>query len=343
MNERLCFRVSLTAELDFEGEASNAERCAADLKHRPDVLVPRVVRKYTSKRVLCTEFVRGMVRCNDARDLRAAGFNSRRVGAALSSVFSEMVFVHGHVHGDPHAGNVYVRQRPPPSSRGGGGGGDNGEAGGGGGGRGGGVDAAGGAQDGAGAGGSGGSGGSSSIPIPEGVAASVGRRGAGAGKTVAGRKISHEGLDPQIVLLDHGLYHDVSDELRSDFCKLVLACIRRDPEQTTKYSQRFAGETAISRFFPLILSPWFMFGAGRVSAAELRAAHSGQLPPGVKMEDIGKFLVSLHDEGGTNMLGVLHSLGYTRGILNDIKFPESLRLRAFAKHASYGLAQRALR
>ena len=61
------------------------------------------------------------------------------------------------------------------------------------------------------------------------------------------------------------------------------------------------------------------------------------------MEDIGRFLVSLHDEGGTNMLGVLHSLGYTRGILNDIKFPESHRLRAFARYASYGLAQRALR
>lgn len=61
------------------------------------------------------------------------------------------------------------------------------------------------------------------------------------------------------------------------------------------------------------------------------------------MEDIGRFLVSLHAEGGTNMLGVLHSLGYTRGLLNAIKFPESLRLRAFAKYASYGLAQRALR
>jgi aarF domain-containing kinase len=131
--------------------------------------------------------------------------------------------------------------------------------------------------------------------------------------------------------------------LRSDFCRLVMACIRRDPEATTQYSQRFAGTTEIARFFPLILSPWFVFGAGRVTAADLKAAHGGQLPPGVNMADIGKFLVSLHDEGGTNMLGVLHSLGYTRGILNDIKFPEALRLRAFAKYASYGLAQRALR
>lgn len=238
------FQVSLTAELDFEGEAANAERCAADLKHRPDVHVPRVVRKYTSKRVLCTEYVRGMVRCNDAEELRAAGFSPRRVGAALSGVFSEMVFVHGHVHGDPHAGNVYVRRRPQQQQQRGGGGGGGGVR---------------------------GSSSSSVVPIPEGVA------GSGAGSSSAMTKksaiIGSDGLDFQVVLLDHGLYHDVSDELRSDFCRLVMACIRRDAEQTTRYSQRFAGETAVSRFFPLILSPWFVFGAGHVTAAELKAAH----------------------------------------------------------------------
>ena len=33
---------------------------------------------------------------------------------------------------------------------------------------------------------------------------------------------------------------------------------------------------------------------------------------------------------------MLHSLGYTRGILNDLKFPEALRLRAYARYASQG-------
>ena len=36
------------------------------------------------------------------------------------------------------------------------------------------------------------------------------------------------------------------------------------------------------------------------------------------------------------MLGVLHSLGYTKGILNELRFPESLRLRAFARYAALG-------
>ena len=60
----------------------------------------------------------------------------------------------------------------------------------------------------------------------------------------------------------------------------------------------------------------------------------------MKLEDIGKF-VSLHGEEGTNMLGVLHSLGYTKGILNDIRFPEAERLRAYAKYAAIGAAKSA--
>ena len=34
------------------------------------------------------------------------------VGRTLQSVFSEMVLVHGFVHGDPHAGNVLARCIP---------------------------------------------------------------------------------------------------------------------------------------------------------------------------------------------------------------------------------------
>jgi aarF domain-containing kinase len=192
------FQVSLTAELDFEGEAAHAERCAADLSHRADVFVPKVVRKYTSKRVLCTEFVRGMVRCNNLGELRAAGFSPRRVGAALSSVFAEMAFVHGHVHGDPHAGNVYVRQRPQPREKGGGlgGGGSRGDL----------AESA--------------SSSSFECEIPEGVAASVGK--------ATQKMISSDGLDPQIVLLDHGLYHDMSDEVGGS----TSACIRVNRRDT---------------------------------------------------------------------------------------------------------------
>ena len=50
---------------------------------------------------------------------------------------------------------------------------------------------------------------------------------------------------------------------------------------------------------------------------------------------MGEFLVGLHDTGG-NLLGVLHSMGYIRGILNNLKFPERRRLKSFAKFAKAG-------
>ena len=300
------FQVALTAELDFEGEARNAERCAEDLKHRADVLVPDVIRAFTSTRVLTTRFVPNMTRCNDPGELAAAGFSPRRVGAAIASVFAEMTFVHGHVHGDPHAGNVYVIPRERRRS-------------------------------------------------DDGDDESMTETTHDASYTLKGRNPKrfsrhdaasrHDGgVPPTIVLLDHGLYHDISPALRSDFCKLVMACVRRDAARTTARSKRFAGESGdVHRFFPLVLSPWFVFGAN-ITAADVKAAAKGALPPNVTLRDIGSFLVGLHDEtSGTNMLGVLHSLGYTRGILNDIAFPESLRLRAYAKYATLGLASPGVR
>ena len=277
------FQISLTAELDFEGEASNAERCASNFRRRRrrDAMTPGVVREWTSKRVLTTEFVPNMTRCNDPKALRDAGFDPAAVGATLASVFSEMLFVDGFVHGDPHAGNVYVRERVESRDE-------------------------------------------SREESRDVIAAS---------------SATTTNKDPQIVLLDHGLYHELSDDLRGELCALVSACVGRDAVRARALSERFAGKT-LHRFFPLILSPWFVFG-GDVTAGDVRAASRGALPPGVKLEDIGKFLVSLHDEKGTNMLGVLHSLGYTKGILNDIRFPEAERLRAYAKYAAIGAAKSA--
>ena len=199
------FQVALTAELDFEGEARNAERCAEDLKHRVDVLVPDVIRAFTSTRVLTTRFVPNMTRCNDPGELAAAGFSPRRVGAAIASVFAEMTFVHGHVHGDPHAGNVYVIPRERRRS-------------------------------------------------DDGDDESMTETTHDASYTLKGRNPKrfsrhdaasrHDGgVPPTIVLLDHGLYHDISPALRSDFCKLVMACVRRDAARTTARSKRFAGES----------------------------------------------------------------------------------------------------
>mmetsp|Transcript_7367 Transcript_7367/g.13619 ORF Transcript_7367/g.13619 Transcript_7367/m.13619 type:complete len:543 (+) Transcript_7367:102-1730(+) len=144
--------------------------------------------------------------------------------------------------------------------------------------------------------------------------------------------LDEETKEEKIVLLDHGLYHDVDNRLRKDFCNFVSACVSRNGDTMKSLGERFAGP--LYRFFPIILSPWFVFGS-KVSLEDIRAAKQKRIPPGVELKQVGEFLVGLHDTGG-NLLGVLHSMGYIRGILNNLKFPERRRLKSFAKFAKAG-------
>jgi len=95
-------------ELDFVNEARNAGRVRDGFATRPDVRVPAVVHELSSRRVLVTEFVRG-VRVTDVAGLRSLGLDPREVARRLLEVFCEMILVHGFFHADPHPGNILVQ------------------------------------------------------------------------------------------------------------------------------------------------------------------------------------------------------------------------------------------
>lgn len=145
-----------------------------------------------------------------------------------------------------------------------------------------------------------------------------------------------ETKEAQIIIMDHGLYHLMDDAVRLNFCSLLISCILRRSKQMQVFGEKFAGQ--LYRYFPLILSPWFIFGT-KIGYAELLAAKDGRLPPDVELKDVGDFLVGLHD-GGTNFLGVLHSIGYTRGLLNDLQWPERRRIKALGEFAVRGKAHK---
>jgi predicted unusual protein kinase regulating ubiquinone biosynthesis (AarF/ABC1/UbiB family) len=98
-------------ELDFLNEADNAERMRACLAGRDDVIVPRVVRELSSRRLLVTEFAEG-VRCTDLAGLERFGVDPKDVARRLSELFAEMILTHGFFHGDPHPGNILVQPGP---------------------------------------------------------------------------------------------------------------------------------------------------------------------------------------------------------------------------------------
>lgn len=77
--------------------------------------VPAVYDELSSKRMLTMEFIHGpkISQVNDIQDL---GLDPTHVARELCEVFSEMIFLHGFVHCDPHAGNIFVRANPDTSA-----------------------------------------------------------------------------------------------------------------------------------------------------------------------------------------------------------------------------------
>uniref|UniRef100_A0A3Q3LLW6 AarF domain-containing protein kinase 1 n=1 Tax=Labrus bergylta TaxID=56723 RepID=A0A3Q3LLW6_9LABR len=84
---------NMPLELDFLNEGHNAERVAKMLGHFPFLKVPMIHWHLSTKRILTMEFAEG-------------------ISENLGKMYSEMIFVHGFVHCDPHPGNVLVRKCP---------------------------------------------------------------------------------------------------------------------------------------------------------------------------------------------------------------------------------------
>ncbi len=101
------FARSIRLELDFGHEARNADVFRRNFDRDDRVLVPRVIRPYSTARVLTLEFVRGTT-VSDL-DVEALRPDERRdVAYRLADAWMTMVFRHGFFHSDPHPANIFV-------------------------------------------------------------------------------------------------------------------------------------------------------------------------------------------------------------------------------------------
>ena len=100
---------TMSRELDFIAEGKNSEQCKQDLRHLKFMYVPDVLWKFTSERILATEFIDG-IKISDTDELKENGFSLKRIGEYLLQAFAEQVFHTGFVHADPHPGNILIRK-----------------------------------------------------------------------------------------------------------------------------------------------------------------------------------------------------------------------------------------
>jgi len=104
-------------ELDFELEAFNGRK-AQKLYQRDDnpIIIPDIIGKYSTRKVLTMKFEEGF-RIDDVKLIKENGLNKAKIVTELVKIFSEMMFVTGYVHCDPHPGNILVRKTTNPRNK----------------------------------------------------------------------------------------------------------------------------------------------------------------------------------------------------------------------------------
>jgi aarF domain-containing kinase len=98
-------------ELDFINEARNSEIIAGNFADRADVMIPRVYRDLTARRVLTMELVEG-IKVTDLEALERAGIDKHAVAQKLIEMFTQQILRDGFFHADPHPGNILVQPGP---------------------------------------------------------------------------------------------------------------------------------------------------------------------------------------------------------------------------------------
>ncbi|XP_031564209.1 aarF domain-containing protein kinase 1-like [Actinia tenebrosa] len=100
---------NLPLEMDFLHEGRNSEKVTKMFSNCKFLKVPKVLWKLSSKRVLMMEFCEGG-KVDDLEYMRKHNISSDEVSKRIGELYSEMIFVTGYVHCDPHPGNVLVKK-----------------------------------------------------------------------------------------------------------------------------------------------------------------------------------------------------------------------------------------
>lgn len=102
-------RRNLPFELDFYNEGKNSETMAGILAKFPWLKVPKIYWNLTSKRTLVMEYAEGNF-VSDREYFIKAKIDTAELCNRIEQMYSEMIFLSGTVHCDPHPGNILVKK-----------------------------------------------------------------------------------------------------------------------------------------------------------------------------------------------------------------------------------------
>ncbi|MFY9268637.1 MAG: AarF/UbiB family protein [Candidatus Manganitrophaceae bacterium] len=98
-------------ELDYFVEARQAELFRKNFADDPRIVVPRIIWKHTTGRILTLEFVEG-IKISRIDAVRKAGIDTKAVATLLVESYMKQILHHRFFHGDPHPGNLFIQPGP---------------------------------------------------------------------------------------------------------------------------------------------------------------------------------------------------------------------------------------
>jgi ubiquinone biosynthesis protein len=101
------FHRTLAQELDYQREAHNLVRIAANLASFRRIVVPAPIEDFTSSRVLTMELIQGQ-KITSITPLMRQDFDAIALARELFRAYLHQIIVDGFFHADPHPGNVLL-------------------------------------------------------------------------------------------------------------------------------------------------------------------------------------------------------------------------------------------
>ncbi|XP_077241000.1 protein kinase superfamily protein isoform X3 [Tasmannia lanceolata] len=137
-----------------------------------------------------------------------------------------------------------------------------------------------------------------------------------------------------LVILDHGVYKELDEGFRLDYCQLWKALILLDSHKIHHLAERF-GVGKYSRYFPVIFTGRTInskSALGRGMSTEEKRNLKQDLSS-LNMGDISLFMESLPSD----FLTILRTDGLLRSIIRKLGVSQRVRMLAYSKYAVYGL------
>jgi ubiquinone biosynthesis protein len=98
-------------EVDLRNEAENAETFSANFKDKPDIVFPKVYRRFTTESLMVMEFLPGLPPNNRAVQALSSEERDRIIDLGAEAII-QMLYKDGFFHADLHPGNLLVLPGP---------------------------------------------------------------------------------------------------------------------------------------------------------------------------------------------------------------------------------------